>query len=350
MLAITFHGVKSIICEQIADPGLESPEDVIVRVELAGVCGSDMHIYFGREGGLDTGTVMGHEFVGEVVAVGEAVRTLKTGDWVIAPFTTNCGNCFYCRLGLTSRCERGQLFGWVENGTGLHGGQAQFVRVPLAETTLMPMPDDIAPEEALLLGDVLPTGLFGALNAGVAAKGIFAVIGCGPVGLMAVVASRALGAETILAVDAIPERLALAEAFGAEPLNLNSDDIAGTVMQLTTGRGVDAVIEAVGSAEAMQLAFTLLRPGGTLSVVGVHNESQFAITPEQAYDKNLTYKTGRCPARYLMPQALEMLRHRQGDVKQIVSHHLPLTQGPEGYMIFAERRDGCTKVVLAPWM
>ncbi len=194
MRALTFRGIENIAFETVADPRIEVPTDAVIRIELSAICGSDLHPYFGRERGLDAGTVMGHEAVGQVVEVGADVKRLRPGDRVATPFTTNCGECFYCREGLTSRCTRGQLFGWVEGGRGLHGLQAEYARVPLADSTLVRLPDDVPSDIALLLGDVLSTGRFCADMAGVRDGGTYAVIGLGPVGVMAVVAARERGA------------------------------------------------------------------------------------------------------------------------------------------------------------
>ncbi|NIR51763.1 alcohol dehydrogenase catalytic domain-containing protein, partial [candidate division KSB1 bacterium] len=182
MQALTFHDIKTIQSESVPDPEIESPTDVIVEVRLTAICGSDLHPYHGRERGIDPGTVMGHEFVGEIIEVGREVTSLNKGDKVFTPFTTNCGTCFYCKKGLTCRCLHGQLFGWVENGAGLNGGQAEFVRVPLADSTLLQVPGGVTLEEALLLGDVCSTGFFCAENAEVEPEGVVAILGCGPVG------------------------------------------------------------------------------------------------------------------------------------------------------------------------
>lgn len=347
MHAVTFAGIGQVSYEQVPDPMLRDPGDAIVRVLRAAVCGSDLHAYHGRETGLDCGTAMGHEFLGEVVETGSAVDGLRCGDVVVSPFSTACGACPACVEGLSARCATGQLFGWVENGAGLQGAQAEFVRVPLASSTLMRAPEGVSLDAALLLGDVLPTGLYCALRAGVHSRGSYAVLGCGPVGLAAVLAARALGADHIVAIDAVPERLALAGRFGAVPMALH-DGIAGELRAALGGAGVDAVLEAVGSAAAGRLALDLVRPGGTISVVGVHTEAQFAFTPNEAYDKNLTYRTGRCPARSLMPRLIDWVRTHPSDAEALITHRMPLSAAAEAYRVFDTKRDGCIKVVLLP--
>lgn len=348
MLALTFQSVESVGLETLPDPRIEAPTDALVAVELAGVCGSDLHVYHGREVGIDPGTAMGHEFVGKVVEVGPEVETIRPGTRIACPFTTSCGQCRPCRTGLTARCLRGQLFGWREKGKGLHGAQAELVRVPLADTTLVEIPRPISPENALLAGDVLSTGYFCAAQGGVGPGQIVVVVGCGPVGLMAVLAARRLGAERVFAVDSLEERLQLASSFGAEPLSLERSSVEETLLEATEGLGADVVLEAVGSSSASRSAMRWLRPGGTLSVVGVHTEPQFAFSPVEAYDKNVTFKIGRCPARHLMDTVLPLLAELSVDPASIISHRLPLSRGGYAYEIFANRREGCTKAVLIP--
>jgi 2-desacetyl-2-hydroxyethyl bacteriochlorophyllide A dehydrogenase len=348
MKALTFHGVEDIHHETVPDPQLREPGDVIVRVEWAGLCGSDLHPYFGREVGLDTGTVVGHELVGEVVETVPGATHFHKGDRVVSPFTTSCGTCFYCRRGLTARCERGQLFGWVERGKGLHGAQAELVRVPLADSTLLAVPDGVEPELALLAGDVLATGFFTASMGGVEAGDTVAVVGCGPVGLMAVLGARELGAGRVFAFDLVKERLEMAALYGAEALDALAVDPVEVLRDATEGRGADVVLEAVGSPEATRLAVDLLRPGGTVAAAGVHTEESFAFAPGEAYDKNLTYRAGRCPARVWGEKVLPLVAEGKYDLGAMITHRLPLARGPEAKRLVAERRDGCVKVVFEP--
>ena len=349
--AITFAGYRTVEHEDVPEPSLEAPTDVIVKVDLAGICGSDLHPYHEREEGLDYGAVMGHEFVGEIVEAGPEVSSVQIGDRVFSPFTTNCGGCYYCRIGLTCRCPHGQLFGWVGDGQGLHGGQAEFVRVPLANSTLAAIPDGISNEQALLLGDVFSTGYFCADMAGVTPEGVHAVIGCGPVGILAIHAARTLGAEIIYAIDGVAERLELAQEAGAVPVDFRAENVVETIQHATDGRGADAVMEAVGSFAAERTAIELVRPGGTIAVVGVHTDETIAFGPTEAYDKNLTYRVGRCPARTYMERLVPIvLEAERGafDITRVISHRLPLAEGAEAYRMFDEKLDGCTKVVLEP--
>jgi threonine dehydrogenase-like Zn-dependent dehydrogenase len=345
--ALTFHPPGDIRFETVADPTLEAGDDAIVHVERAGICGSDLHVVHGRERALDPGSVMGHEFVGRVVATGAGLTRLAPGDRVVAAFTTCCGACFYCRRGLSARCPKGRLFGWVEGGIGLQGGQAEYVRVPMADATLFPLPQDMAVEAAVLLADVLPTGWHCARMAEVGPGSVAVVIGCGPVGLMAVAAANELGAARVFAVDTVAERLAAAARFGAVPLRLELDDIGQAVRDATEGRGADALLEAVGSSEAARLGFELVRPGGVISIAGVHHEPRFEFSPAEAYDRNLTLRIGRCPARSLMPELLPVLQRRP-ELASIVTHRRPLADGVEAYRLFDRKEDGCIKVVLEP--
>lgn len=346
MRALTFRGVRDIRYESVGDPKLEAPGDAIVRVERAGLCGSDLHVYHGREMGIDAGTVMGHELVGRVVETGPDAGGLSPGLRVVAPFTTSCGRCFYCLRGLSARCISGALFGWVEAGSGLQGAQAEFVRVPLAATSLVPIDDGLPAEVALLLADVVPTGWHVARMGEVGPDSVVVVLGCGPIGLAAVVCALEQGARRVFAVDSVVERLALAERFGAEPLPLNGDPVE-RVRDATGGRGADAALEVVGTEAALRLAFDLVRPGGVVSIAGVHHESRFAFSPVEAYDRNLTLRIGRCPARSLMEELRELLRRRT-DLGAIVTHRLPLAEGTDAYPMFDLKQDGCIKVAFTP--
>ena len=218
----------------------------------------------------------------------------------------------------------------------------------LADSTLAVVPAGVPDHEALLAGDVLPTGLFAADQAEVAPGAVVAVVGCGPVKLAAVVAAREREAATVFAVDGVAERLALAGRFGALPVDSGREDPRTAVETATDSRGADAVLEAVGSPAASRLALDLLRPGGTIAAVGVHTEPAFPFSPVEAYDKNLTYRAGRCPARAYLDRALALLASRRYDLGAILTHHLPLADGPRAYELFAARRDGCIKAVLLP--
>lgn len=346
MQALTFGGKEIIDYSTVKDPGLLYPSDAIVKITMAGICGSDLHVYHGRETGIDHGTVMGHEFTGIVEEAGNDVKKFKKGARVLSPFTTSCGECFYCLIGLTCRCEKGNLFGWVEKGHGLHGAQASYIRVPMADSTLLPLSDDLNEKKGLLLGDVFSTGYFCADNAGIKPGSVYAVIGCGPVGLMTIIAAMHLGAETLFAIDLVPERLSIAKKFGAIPLNPSLTDIKEEILNNTHGRGADAVMEVVGSDKTLKMAIDLIRPGGTISSVGVHTTKHFSFSPGEAYDKNLIYKSGRCPARYYAEKLLKEGVPQRYAIEDIITHQFTLEEGVKAYEVFDKKLDNCIKAVL----
>jgi len=212
----------------------------------------------------------------------------------------------------------------------------------------MHLPDDMDWDVGMMLGDILPTGYYAAVNAGMTPHGTYAVVGCGPVGLMAILCARHLGASRIYALDRVPARLAAAEALGAMPVDVTREDAVAVVGRATQGRGADGVMELVGAAAAARLAYDLVRPGGTLSVAGVHTDPHFAFSPEDAYNKNLTYKVGRCPARHFMQDLLPLAREAAPRLRALISRRLPLTEGRRAYQLFAARAQDCTKVVFTP--
>ena len=347
MKALTYQGIRKIEYGTVDDPGIMEPGDVIVKVEQTAVCGSDLHIYHGRESGLDEGTVMGHEFTGEVAETGKSVKNFKKGDRVVSPFTTSCGQCYFCDIGLTARCVNGQLFGWVEGGMGLHGAQAEYVRVPHADSTLVHIPEALDPRHALLAGDILSTGYFCADNAEIRPGGLYVVIGCGPVGLLTIMSAFEQGAQHVVAIDSVNERLEVANQLGAVAWHLNENPVL-YVMEKTHGIGAEAVMEAVGSPGAQDLAMKLVRPGGIISTVGVHTTHDFSFSPVEAYDLNLTFRTGRCPARYYMDIILPKLEDWKWDLDMIISHELPLSDGPRAYEIFDKKQEKALKILLKP--
>lgn len=360
MLALVFEGERRIaLKEDQPVPQLLSDTDCLVRVTLCAICGSDLHPFRGDERGIVPGTVVGHEFVGTVHALGRKVTGLQLGDRVMSPFTCSCSSCFYCTKGKTCRCSHpeARLFGWIsepaegdertEAPNGLHGSQAQFVRVPLASSTLVKIPEDVSDEEALLLGDILSTAFFCAEQGGIARGDSVAVLGLGPVGLLAVMAAKHLGAAQVFALDGVEGRRAKAASFGATPLE-PGPAAAAAVAAATGGRGADVVLECVGSG-ALRHAFDLVRPAGVVSSVGVQTAASFPFTPVDAYDKNATLRFGRCPARAYMERLLPMVRSRAQPFTDIITHRLPLRDGVRAYDMFERREDGCIKVVLDPW-
>lgn len=347
MQGVCFQSVEQVATSDLPDPTILDPRDAIVRVTMAGLCGSDLHPFFGRETGLDPGTVMGHELVGKVVEIGEDARQtggIEVGDRVFVPFSTNCGNCFFCRQGITSRCEHGQLFGWVQDGRGLAGCQSEYVRVPMADATLMKLPEDVSDEAGLLLGDNFSTGFYCAEMANVKRGGVYVVIGCGTVGQLCVLAAKSMGAETIFALDPVAERRDRAESMGAVALPPNQDSLT-RIRAETDGRGADAVMELVGLPAAQSMAYQAVRPGGVMSVIGCHCTPHFSFSPADAYDKNLTYRTGRCPARHYMHLLCDRVLAGEFDLSGFITHRFALPESQHAYDVFSNQRDGCLKAV-----
>lgn len=274
---------------------------------------SELHVFRGHQPSA-TGFIMGHEFTGEVVETGSDVKTVKKGDKIVTPFTINCGECFYCQKGFSSRCEKCLLFGCPL----LDGGQAEYCRIPLADSTVVKAPPEIDEKKLVLMADIFPTGYFAASNgfrdcdAATIHDSTVLVIGCGPVGLCALINVLEYKPKHVIAIDGVPSRLELAKTLGAEPWNYqtNMDGLKARVKELTNGRGADTVIEIVGHSDALKMGFELLRPWGTISSVGVHN-AEIPWTGNQAYGKNLRIQMGRCPVRSLFPKALDMLAKHQ---------------------------------------
>lgn len=342
MKGICFQSIGVVQYQDLADATIEEANDAVVQVELAGMCGSDLHPFFGREAGLDPGTVMGHEFVGRVVAVGNSVKLLKNGDHVYAPFSTNCGHCFFCHKGLTSRCTESQAIGWRSNGIGLHGGQAEFVRVPNADATLKPIPDGLSPESALLLGDNFSTGYFCAEMAEIDPNGLTVVIGCGSVGLLSIMAAQYHGARNLIAIDRVAARRELASSLGATCIPPGPEAIE-LVKSCSDGRGADSVMELVGLPDAQRLAYEIIRPGGVMSVIGCHSSPSFSFSPTEAYNKNLTYKTGRCSARHYMDKLTRRVMDEQWKIDAMITHRFTPADCVNAYDVFSNQKDGCIK-------
>ncbi|KAJ5095730.1 Alcohol dehydrogenase superfamily zinc-type [Penicillium alfredii] len=360
MQAVVFHEPYKVAVEQKPIPKVQNPEDIVIRVRYTALCGSELHMYRGLE--KSGPCIMGHEFVGEVVELGSAVTTIQTGDRVVSAFTTSwyvldrsqvnpgtgaiaddleSGGCFYCKEGFSSRCEKNTLFGCEK----LDGGQAEYVRIPNAEGSIMKAPEGVEDKYLILMADIFPTGYFAASNAfknstpEQIAEQTVVLIGCGPVGLCALTNALEFKPKHLLAVDSVPSRLELAKSLGAEPWNFKLDrpGLDKRVKELTEGRGADAVIEVVGLSPALRTGFDLLRPWGTISSVGVHN-GEIPWDGNEAYGKNLTLQMGRCPVRSVAPKALEVLQKNQHKLGFMADKIMPLSQAVEGYELFNEMK------------
>jgi len=348
MRGLTLDGVGEITFrDNLPDPVIEWDTDAIVRVHRAGLCGSDLHPYLGREH-VRFGVIPGHEVVGEVVATGEAVTRVPVGERVIVPFTTSCGECDACLSGLSARCVRGELFGYGDPAgarPALQGGQAEFVRVPLADGTLCAVPEGISDEAALLLSDNFPTGWHAARRAAVRPGRAVAVVGLGSVGLSAVAAAKTMGADPVLAVDPIEDRRSRAARLGAR--TAPPEGAEGVAAQLD---GFVSVIEAAGAPPAQGLAFRIMRPGGTLSIIAVQTADRFAFSPVDAYDRNATIRAGRAPVRSVLERLLPLVESGRVAIPTdvIVTHPaVPIEEGREMYRRFAEREPGMVKVIFS---
>ncbi|VUC32806.1 unnamed protein product [Clonostachys rosea] len=348
MDAVVFRGKFQVAVERRPIPRIQDDGDVIVKVKYTALCGSELHVFRGHQPS-DTGFIMGHEFVGEVVEIGAGVTMFKKGDQIVSPFTVNCGQCFYCSHGHSSRCVESALFGTAS----LDGAQAEYCRVPKADATIVKAPSAIDTKKLVLMADIFPTGYFAAKNAfsgfsqALIDKATVVVLGCGPVGLCAIVNALEYKPRHVLAVDAVELRLQQAKQLGAGPWNFKTDlsGLKQKVLELTDGRGADIVIESVGHSDALRLAFDLLRPWGTISSIGVHN-GEIPWSGNEAYAKNLTLKMGRCPVRSLFVDALEMLEKKQNELDFMVDNIRPISDAVQAYDDFHNMR--YQKIIFEP--
>jgi 2-desacetyl-2-hydroxyethyl bacteriochlorophyllide A dehydrogenase len=344
MRAVTFQAPGEVRLEERPEPELADPGDAIVRVEASGVCGSDLHIYHGRVA-IEPGFTIGHEFVGTVVAAGDEVSRVREGDRVLGTYCTACGECFFCRRGDFHKCDHGRVFGHGETLGSLQGAQADMLLVPNADLTLRPVPDGLSDDVALFAGDVMGTGYHAVAETEVGAGDSVAVLGLGPVGLCAVQAARAAGAESVIAIDTVPERLEMARSFGALPVHLTEEDPRAAAKQVSEGRGVDAAIDAVGHPDALELACRLARKAGTVSATGVYAE-RIEVHMGIIWIKALTLKTGHANVIKHVDPVLEALVDGSLDPSPLVTHHMTLEEAPEAYEIY-DRREAL-KIVLKP--
>jgi threonine dehydrogenase-like Zn-dependent dehydrogenase len=342
MLAVTYQAPGEVRLEERPEPELQAPDDAIVRVERTGVCGSDLHIYHGRVG-VEPGFTIGHEYVGTVIAAGDAVSSVAVGDRVLGTFQVACGTCRFCRDGNFHKCDHGRTFGHGKTLGALPGTQAEQALVPHANLALRRLPEGMAPDVALFAGDVMGTGYHAALS--VRPGDTVVVLGLGPVGLCAVQAARAAGAAQVIAVDGVGDRLELARRFGAQPVHLTEEDPRAAVKAATGGRGADVAIEAVGHAGVLETAIRMTAKCGVVSVVGVHAE-RCEVHMGLLWIKSLTMTTGHANVIGHLDRVLELMSHGVLDPSALVTHHMKLTDAPEAYALYDKRE--AMKIVLEP--
>ena len=344
MRAVTFQAPGEVRLDERPDPGLETARDAVVRVETTGICGSDLHIYHGRVA-IEPGFVIGHEYVGTVVETGDAVTEVAVGDKVLGCYGTACGGCFFCRRAEYHKCDAGRVFGHGATLGSLQGAHAELLLVPNANLTLRRVPDGLSDDAALFAGDVAGTAYHAVAESGFEPGSSAAVLGLGPVGLCAVQMARAAGASLVVAVDTVEERLRMAESFGAVAVHLTEGDPRGEVKSLTSGRGVDLAVDAVGHPDALDLACRLARKAGSVSVTGVYAE-RTEVHMGVVWIKALTLRTGHANVIGHLDRVLAMLGAGVVDPTPLVTHHMSLDEAPEAYAAY-DRREAL-KIALTP--
>ena len=345
MKALRYHGARDVRFEAMDDPTPQSDRDAVVKVTACSICGSDLHIYHGHGFSEDLGFCVGHEAVGEVVEVGRGVHRLKVGDKVMLPAAVGCGSCRSCLSGNVANCEfnAGSCYGLSAK---LQGSQAEAVRVPAADMNAVPVPDGISMEQALMMTDALATAWFGARQADIKPGSSVAVIGLGPIGLMAVDSAFVMGAHVVYAIDPVPERRAMAEGSGA--IALHPDEALERIREDTHGAKLDCVVEVVGSDATVDFALRLVRRRGTVSVIGVQQSRRFAFPLERAFAAGLTFRTGTCSVPEELPALFPLVQSGRLKPERYVSHRMPLSEGAEAYRLFEAREAGALKMVLLP--
>jgi threonine dehydrogenase-like Zn-dependent dehydrogenase len=389
MKALCWHGKEKITCDTVPDPTIEEPRDAVIKVTSCAICGSDLHLYDGYMPGMQSGDIMGHEFMGEVVEVGKENKKLKVGDRVVVPFTIICGECDQCKRGNFSVCERTNrkktladaafghttagLFGYTHLTGGYPGGQAEYVRVPYADVGPVKVPDGMTDEQVLFLGDIFPTGWQAAANCDIEPTDTVAVWGAGPVGQFCVRSAVMMGARQVICIDNVPERLVMAAAGGAIPINFDDESVLERLNELTKGKGPEKCIDAVGleahatrsldsiydaAKQAMMLEtdrphvlreiLYVCRPAGIVSIPGVYGGLLDKIPFGAAMNKGLTLRMGQTHVNRWTDDLLKRIQEGQIDPSFVITHTAPLENGPELYKTFRDKHDSCIKVVLKP--
>jgi len=388
MKALCWHGANDVRVDNVPDPTIINQRDAIVKITSTAICGSDLHLYNGFIPTMQSGDIMGHEFMGEVVELGSEVKNLKKGDRVVIPFTISCGSCFFCNRDLWSLCDNSNpnaglaekiyghspagLFGYSHLTGGYAGGQAEYARVPFADVGPLKIPDGLSDEQVLFLTDIFPTGYMAAENCNMQPGDTVAVWGCGPVGQFAIRSAFMLGADRVIAIDRVPERLQMAAAAKAEIINYEEMDAGEAVTEMTGGRGPDACIDAVGMEAhgtgldalydkakqavrlesdrptALRQVILACRKGGTVSIPGVYGGFIDKVPLGAAFNKGLTMKMGQTHVhRYLQP-LLDRVQKGEIDPSFVITHRMKLDEAPQAYEIFKQKKDNCIKVVLKP--
>jgi 2-desacetyl-2-hydroxyethyl bacteriochlorophyllide A dehydrogenase len=341
--AVVLRGPGDVSLNEVADPTIVDEGDALVAVQATAICGADLFPYHGLTPGFENGTILGHEFAGEVVEVGAAVTEVRPGQRVVNTSMISDGTCPYCRAGQFTQCEGRSLFGYSGVYPRLDGGQAELVRVPQADRSLRVLPDSVTNDAAVFLADILPTGYGAVVRGGVSDGDVVAVVGCGPVGLMALLC--ALGtARRVIAVDGIPARRQIAEQLGAE--SVAPEDAAEAVAAATDGLGADVVVEAAGSPGGLDTALRLARGRGTISVVGAHFEPDYPLDNALMFERELTLRFTIGDPTNDGTRLLDLLATGQLDPTPVLTHHMPLSEAAEAYRLFDSRE--ATKVVLTP--
>lgn len=376
MKAIVFEGMRNVNVENVDDPRIKKDDDIIVKVTSTAICGSDLHLIHGMVPNMPKGFILGHETMGIVEEAGKDVRNLKKGDRVVVPFPISCGHCWYCEHGLWSQCDNsnangevGAIFGYSKTYGGYDGGQAEYLRVPYANVGPRVIPEHLADEQVLFLTDILPTSYWGVENGGVKKGDTVVVLGCGPVGLLAIKWAAFFGADRIIAVDRVGYRLKHAEKYnGVETVNFEEHDNTGEYIKEITHGGADVVIDCVGmdgkmsaieaaetllklqggSKSAIEIATQAVRKGGTVSMVGVYGARYNNFPLGDFFARNITLKMGQCPAHTYVEPILQLIEEGRFDATDIITHKLSLDQGTHAYEIFDKKEDNCIKVILKP--
>ena len=344
MKAVTFQGPFKIEVKELPDVAIQEPTDVILKLTSTAICGSDLHVYNGRIPIPLTGWIIGHEYIGEVVEVGSAVKNFRPGDRAVGSFVASCGECFYCRRNWPSQCIKQQTFGFAQ----LAGAQAEYLRVPFGHYTLEQVPGGLSDEKAIFVGDIFSTGYFCAERGEIQPGDVVVVVGSGPVGLFAQTCAQLFQPKAVLTIDSVPERLELAKRIGAVPVDMSKEDPGAVIRDHTEGRGADVVLEAVGHLDSLRSCFQYVRPCGNISAVGLYSEAEFPFPMFQAFLRDLSFKIGICPAKNYMAKLLGMINEGKVDPSLIITHTLPLSEAPRGYDIFANHKENCVKVILTP--